>query len=448
MELVKTGTKGGAVTRGFQLGKLGLSIAGSYLGYQVQNLLLDGAQREQRRANFQRKASRRVREELGALKGPAMKLGQLLSIRDGNLSDEAIEELAALQMRAPAMHRSLARAQFKSSLGKYPEEVFREFDPEPIAAASLGQVHRAVTSKGEKVAVKIQYPDIRAAIENDFALLRSATLPTRLTGHLPPALLDEIQRGILEETDYLREAANLEFFHKGLAQFPFLTIPQVFRELTTDRVLTMSFVEGTSLAEWLKRKPSQALRDLLGARLCEVYQTQLRRLKTIHADQHPGNYLFRPDGSFSLVDFGCVKRLGFDIAELLRCYRERSWRKSEAAERRFLALAFGPDVPYQRARRILPLSEEWADAVFPLGDSGRDMVVSYGHNSEWDARAEEIRRRHQRQILRDKLINPEFAFFARADMGFYHILSQLKATVNLTEIWRRVDENHAIQPEP
>ena len=139
-----------------------------------------------------------------------MKLGQLLSLQARTLPEEVIRELAGLQMRAPGMHPTLARARFKASVGKYPEEVYREFEGEPFAAASLGQVHRAVTRTGEKVAVKIQYPAIRASIENDFKLLRSASLPARMTGHLPQSILDEVQRGFLEETDYLHEAENIE----------------------------------------------------------------------------------------------------------------------------------------------------------------------------------------------------------------------------------------------
>jgi predicted unusual protein kinase regulating ubiquinone biosynthesis (AarF/ABC1/UbiB family) len=146
-----------------------------------------------------------------------MKIGQALSMQTHFLGAEMIEELSNLQMSAPSMHPALMRAQFKSALGKYPEEMFRSFDSEPFAAASLGQVHRAVTKHGEKVVVKIQYPAMREAIENDFQALRAAGLVARFTGHMQEALISELQRGILEETDYRKEAANIQFFHKHLA---------------------------------------------------------------------------------------------------------------------------------------------------------------------------------------------------------------------------------------
>lgn len=431
--MVKTNMTTGTLARGYRIGKLGVSLIGSYLGYQAQNLLLGTDTRPQRRDRLHKDVSRRVRAELGALKGPVMKLGQMLSLQTDFLSEESLKELAGLQMQAPPMHATLARAQFKSAFGKYPEEAFREFDPEPFAAASLGQVHRAVTFHGEKVAVKIQYPAIRSAIENDLKLLRSAMLLTRVTGHVSSALLDEIARGLLEETDYIHEAANIDYFRKGLSGLNFVTVPRVHRELTTDRVLTMSFVEGESLGDWLKRKPSQALRDLMGARLAEAYETQLQHLRAIHADQHPGNYLFQPDGRFGLVDFGCVKRVSFDILEVQRFYETRGWRESEAAARRFLSIIHGKAVPYARARKILPLLEECLDIFQPPGS---DFVIDFRTLKK--DQFNEMQLKMGRQILQDKLINPDFVYVMRGDMGFWHLIGQISATVNVSVISRRV----------
>jgi predicted unusual protein kinase regulating ubiquinone biosynthesis (AarF/ABC1/UbiB family) len=428
--------KNSALTRGFQLGKLGVKLAGSYLGYQAQNLLLGESERPRRAARFQERASRRVREELGNLKGPVMKFGQLASMANGAVRPEALEELAHLQMRAPGMHASLARAQFKAALGKYPEEVFREFDPEPFAAASLGQVHRGVTKSGEKVAVKIQYPAIRSAIENDFKIFRSVMLPGQITGHIPAALLAEIERGFLEETDYLHEAQNLEFFRKELKGLAYLSIPRVFHELSGDRVLTMSFIEGISLRDFLKGKPSTAMRDLVGDRLAEMYYTQLHWLKAFHADHHPGNYLFRADGSFGLVDFGCVKRLRIEVTKIIDSIISRSWRQSDAAAREFMELVLGSEMPYRRARKLLAAAERSADFLFPQGEN---PVVDFRGPGVFN-----LAKDNGRQALTDRLCPAEFAFVARAEAGLCHLLHELGARVNIGAVWRRVSTARAI----
>jgi hypothetical protein len=435
VELVKT--KSGALQRGFRIGKLGFGLVGSYIGYQAQNLLLTESGKAQRRDRFQKKMSQRVSGELGSLKGAVMKLGQLLSMQTGVLSEEALREFAALQMHAPGMHATMARAQFKAAMGKFPEEVFREFDPEPFAAASLGQVHRAVTPKGEKVAVKIQYPAIRSAIENDFKVVRSATLPGRVTGYLPAAAIDEVQRGILEETDYINEAKNLNFFRKALEDIEWVRVPRVYEEFSSDRTLTMSFIEGRTLDSFLETKPSQKLRDLLGARLVELFEIQATHLKALHADPHPGNYLFRPDGSIGMIDFGCVKRLQLDWAEWRQLCDQWGWRESEAAERRYLKLLCGPNTPYEKARKILPDVEEWCQLRCPRGSG--DFFFGRKIEPAVKKRIDAAKARVARKIFQNKMIVPEYTFLSRADMGLCFLLEQLGAVVNVSEIARRVD---------
>ena len=401
--MVNPNGRNGTLMRGFHLGKLGFSLVGSYLGYQAQNVLLGEAERPLRQARFQQRVSQRARAELGNLKGPAMKLGQMLSLGGGLLHPEALEELANLQRRAPGMHASLARAQFKSTLGKYPEELLREFDPEPFAAASLGQVHRGLTRNGEKVAIKIQYPAIRTAIENDFKLFQAVTLPTRITGHIPAALVAEVERGLLEETDYLQEAQNVEFFRTELRELTYLSIPRVYPELSGDRVLTMSFIEGISLEEFLRRKPSAEMRDLVGHRLAQSYYTQLHRLKALHADQHPGNYFFRPDGCIGLVDFGCVKRTPSGYVGDCHVHRGPFMAPGRGEASTALGLIVGPQIPYRRARKLLPLLERSANFLFPQGPAA-NPVVDFR-----DPALLKLAESNSKQLFRDRLYPPEFA---------------------------------------
>jgi len=423
----------GALARGFRLGKLGLSLTGSYLGYQAQNLFL--GENKDRRHRFHRTSSQRVREELGSLKGAAMKLGQILSLQTKTLPEAAIRQLTGLQMQAPGMHPTLARAQFKASLGKSPEEVFRDFEEEPFAAASLGQVHRAITRNGEKVAVKIQYPAIRAAIENDFKLMRSASIPARITGHFPTAILDEVERGFLEETDYLHEARNLDFFAQGLAGLDYVAIPRVHWETTTERVLTMSFVEGEVVSAFLENEPTASLRNLVGERLVELYYYQLHRLRALHADHHPGNYLFQADGRIGLVDFGCVKRIAFDASSLIQGVVDKSWRRGDKQARQILALIFGSNVPYERARKMLPTLEVMAGIWHPQGE-GRDPGTDFGKGELLQLLGGALKK-----SLQDKLANPEFAFISRAELGLYSLLHRLKAKLNCTAVWQRVEQS-------
>jgi len=154
----------------------------------------------------------------------------------------------------------------------------------------------------------------------------------------------------------------------------------------------------------------------------------------IHADQHPGNFLFQPDGRFGLVDFGCVKRVNFDIREFRRFQDELGWRESEAAERRFLSIFYGKAVP-ARARKILPLMEEILDIYRPQRSG--DFVINW-RNQRHNSKAREIERRMAKLILQDKLLCPDLIYAQRGDMGFWHFFGEMGATENVSEISRRV----------
>src|SRR5438477_12543269 len=168
-----------SIGRAARLAQMGAGILGNHLAYQLQRPFLNQRRSAERRQALRRKNAKQIREHLQDLRGPVMKLGQALSMQTHLLDAEVIEELSHLQMQAPPMHPTLMRAQFKSAFGKYPEEAFRSFEDEPFAAASLGQVHSAMTKAGD-VVVKIQYPAIREAIETDFKMLRAAGFAVRM----------------------------------------------------------------------------------------------------------------------------------------------------------------------------------------------------------------------------------------------------------------------------
>src|SRR6267143_799238 len=313
-----TSEKNTPARRALGIASMGAGIAGSYLGYALQRAFLGKAQSKAKLKSTHTRAARRMRDELQSLRGAAMKIGQTLSLQTGTLPDETLAELATLQMSAPGMHPSLVRVQVKRSLGREPEEIFKSFAPDPFAAASLGQVHHAVTRDGKRAAVKIQYPGIRQTIENDFRLVRAVSKPAQASGHIPKTAIDEVEQQILAETDYRREAENIEFFAKQLAPLSFFRVPRVFPEYSSDKVLTMSLMTGRHLEDFLARRPSQKLRNELGTHLFELFYFQVLKIEALHADPHWGNYLFNEDAGISLVDFGCVKYLSPESVAYLR----------------------------------------------------------------------------------------------------------------------------------
>ncbi len=430
MGMVKERPKG-QIGRGLRIGKLGLTLTGSYLGYQFQNLFLNEQGRPERRKSFNRKAAGQIRAELESLKGPVMKLGQILSTQFHLMPEETLSELAKLQMRAPAMHATLARAQFKASFGKFPEEVFRSFTEEPFAAASLGQVHRATTKRGQEVAVKIQYPAIRKAIEDDFKLLRSATFPARVTGHATESMIAEIEQGMLQETDYVNEGQNIDFFREQLKPFDYVRVPSVHWDLSTDRILTMSFVSGEPLPDFMANtRPSQDMRNQIGVQLVELFHLQIHRLRALHADPHPGNYLIKADGTIGLVDFGCVKKFSANFIEIMRAFEQRVWLQGEEHCDRMARLIWGPAIlkKARLARELLRRAIHFYDMLFP-GLTGGGRVVDFG-----DAKILEAMFRIFNDNVRNKTVNPEFAFYARAEMGLYNLLHLLRAKIDTSAV--------------
>jgi len=420
--------------RALSMASMGAGIAGSYVGYLLQRAFLGETKSKIKLKSTHTLAARRMANEMQALRGPAMKLGQMLSLQTGVLPDEILAELATLQMEAPGMHASLVRVQVKQSLGGEPEEIFKQFTPEPFAAASLGQVHHAVTREGQPVAVKIQYPGIRRAIENDFTLFRTFSKPAQASGHIPKSAIDEIEEQIIAETDYLREAENIDFLADRLAPLSFVKVPRVLREYSSDKVLTMSLMTGRHLEDFLAQRPSQKLRNQLGTHLFELFYFQVLKIEALHADPHWGNYLFSDNAGVSLMDFGCVKYLSRESVAYLRNAFLYPGAIDSADFRRILETYYdqvGEKLLPAARRALVRFAENFYRKVYPPEPEKRQLF-DFG-----DAAFLHDYLRESKNLLRTKGVLTEFIFMGRAEMGLYQTLHRLKARVPTSEIVRK-----------
>jgi predicted unusual protein kinase regulating ubiquinone biosynthesis (AarF/ABC1/UbiB family) len=273
-----------------------------------------GEQRQLLREDLALRTAEDVAETLGAMKGVMMKIGQMASYVDGGLSPAVRHTLDRLQDSVPPMSPALAAAVVEEELGAPPERAFARWDPRPIAAASIGQVHRAVTLDGRAVAVKVQYPGIAETIAAD---LRNVALLRRMLRIAAPAqdvdaLLSELRDRIGEELDYRREAANQRLLAAYYDGHPTIHIPGIVSELSTRRLVTSELSSGARFAE-LATWP-QHERDLAAETIYRFVFRSLYDVRAFNGDPHPGNYLFHRGGKVTFLDFGLVRH--FSPAEL------------------------------------------------------------------------------------------------------------------------------------
>ena len=273
-----------------------------------------GEQRQLLREDLALQTAEDVAGTLGAMKGVMMKIGQMASYVDDGLSPAVRHTLARLQDSVPPMSPQLAAAVVEEELGAPPERAFARWDPRPIAAASIGQVHRAVTLDGRAVAVKVQYPGIAETIAAD---LRNVALLRRMLRVAAPAqdvdaLLSELRDRITEELDYRHEAVSQRLMAAYFDGHPTIHIPGIISELSTRRVMTSELSGGARFAElstWPQRE-----RDLAAETIYRFVFRSLYEVGAFNGDPHPGNYLFHRGGRVTFLDFGLVKH--FSPAEL------------------------------------------------------------------------------------------------------------------------------------
>lgn len=302
------------------LGTLQAKIAAAYFFYWIRGWFKNAAEKEKLLAETQWRTAARVLNSMGYLRGAVMKVGQTLANFPDIAPDPFVETLEQLHFHALPMHWSLLREMVHSELDDDPENVFASFDKRAFAAASLGQVHRAQLKRGQPVAVKIQYPGIGRTIGEDLSNLLMFMLPARMSADWQNVReqFDDLRMRLERETDYMREAATLQKARSLFRDEDGIVIPRVFPEHSTQRVLTMEYLPGVHLDEFLATNPSQEVRNEFARKMVRAWYRMVYAGRMLYVDFHPGNFLFMEDGRLGVIDFGCMVELDDSLWELFR----------------------------------------------------------------------------------------------------------------------------------
>jgi predicted unusual protein kinase regulating ubiquinone biosynthesis (AarF/ABC1/UbiB family) len=383
-----------------------------------------------------------LRKALGGLKGPIMKVAQILSTIPDALPPEYADELASLQADAPAMGWLFTRRRMASELGVDWQEKFASFSRDAVSAASLGQVHQATSLDGNKLAVKLQYPDMQSAIEAD---LRQLKLLFQLYERYDSAIstrdiYDELSDRLKEELDYRREAANLKLYSYMLREEPVVTLPEYVPALSTDRLLTMSWLDGTRVMPFLDTNPSQETRNEIAKNMFRVWYVPFYYYGVIHGDPHLGNYSLRDDNTINLMDFGSIRlfRPQF-VAGVIELYKALRDQNRDQAVDAYENWGFtGLD------NEAISVLNMWAEFIYaPLLE---DTVRPIQEMRNGKAGRELAGKVHQ-ELKRIGGIKPprEFVLMDRAAVGLGSVFMHLGAEVNWHNLFHDLIDDFSVE---
>ncbi len=297
------------VQRAMRFVKTGAQIGSNYVKHYSKKIMDPSMTKDQ----LHEDNATDVYKTLSELKGSALKVAQMLSMEKNVLPRQYTNKFQMAQYSAPPLSGPLIVQTFIKNFGKTPHEIFDSFELKASNAASIGQVHKAVLN-GKKLAVKIQYPGVAESIKSDLRMVKPIAF--RLLDMNEKELekyIKEVETKLLEETDYELEYQRSVEISNQCKWVENLVFTSYYKEYTRKRVLTMDWLEGMHLEEFLATNPSQETKDKIGQAMWDFYDLQVHQLKAVHADPHPGNFLMRENGTLGVIDFGCVKEIPEDF---------------------------------------------------------------------------------------------------------------------------------------
>jgi predicted unusual protein kinase regulating ubiquinone biosynthesis (AarF/ABC1/UbiB family) len=291
------------IQRASKLMTTGVKVGGNYLKYYGKKLVNSETTKDE----LNESNAEDIYDGLKNLKGSALKVAQMLSMEKNIMPKAYVEKFSLAQFQVPPLSAPLVRKTFKRYFGDTPESLYDTFNAESVAAASIGQVHRA-TKDGKNLAVKIQYPGVAESISSDLAMVKPVAMKMfNIKGKDSDKYFREVEDKLLEETDYLLEVEQSKEITDACKNIPNLKFPKYYEELSGERIITMDWMTGQHLSEFTQTNTDRVKAQKVGQTLWDFYMFQMHQLKRVHADPHPGNFLVDEDANLIAIDFGCVK---------------------------------------------------------------------------------------------------------------------------------------------
>ena len=421
----------GKIGRTGKLVQTGVKIGGNYLKYYGKKAFNPELNRDE----LDEDNASDIYDGLKSLKGSALKVAQMLSMEKNLLPGAYVEKFSLAQFSVPPLSAPLVRKTFKKYQGDYPENLYDTFATQSVNAASIGQVHKA-TKDGKKLAVKIQYPGVADSISSDLAMVKPIALKMfNLQAKDSEKYFKEVEGKLLEETDYVLEVKQSREISEACSHIPNITFPKYYEELSSERIITMDWMDGVHLSDFAKQNQDQELADKIGQALWDFYMFQIHGLKQVHADPHPGNFMVSEDDELIAIDFGCIKQIPEDFYEPYFSLTDReNLNNEEFFYQKLLELEILNENDSEKEEKFF--SEMFHEMFTMFSTPYQSDNFDFTDQKFWEhltrlsekySKDPELRRMNGNRGSR------HFLYMSRTFFGLYNLLHDLKANVDINK---------------
>nr|WP_321227819.1 AarF/UbiB family protein [uncultured Psychroserpens sp.] len=414
------------IQRATKLVSTGAKVGVNYLKYYGDKLTKTEIEAKER---LNQNNAEDIYDGLKQLKGSALKVAQMLSMEKSIMPQAYVEKFSLAQFSVPPLSPPLVLKTFKKYFGKSPNEIFDTFNATSVNAASIGQVHIA-EKNGKKLAVKIQYPGVAESISSDLAMVKPIAMSMfNIKGKDSDKYFKEVEGKLIEETNYILEVEQSKEIARKCAHIPNLLIPQYYEELSSERIITMDYMEGEHLSEFTSYNTNQEFSNQLGQALWDFYMFQIHNLRKVHADPHPGNFLVSDEAKLIALDFGCMKTIPnefyvpyFELAE-----KENINNREKFVEKLYQLEILRED---DNAKEIAFFTEMFHEMLSLFTQPLHAEIFDFS-NGDFFGKIAELGERYSKNTeLRKMNANrgsKHFIYINRTFFGLYNLMFDLKA---------------------